>query len=1183
MASDFNPYHKWLGIPPSDQPPHHYRLLGVDPFEADPQVIESAADRQMTFLRTFQNGPNADLSQRLLNELAAAKLTLLRPEKKAAYDQALRARLAARQAAAPATGAAPRPMAPQAAASPQPAQPLVRAVPVAGSGPRPQAAAAQPAAATRPASQPEEVSWAVAEPAPRKRNARRQQKTSRLPLVLATAGVLGVIALVGVGFVVRSRPAPTLTQTQSAAVSATAKPVRSEEPAASGDEPKRSARAGSAEERPSQATAADERKAPRHSDDSDAPALSPQPDPPATVASSPAPGAVSAGTRTAIGEPIDLLTTIDLKRNARGGQWSRVGNDLISPSMEVGNWNPGMDGGPRVQIASAPQSPIYRLNLEVERIDSKGSLAVGLPVGDRNVIAMFDGMNHHFAFPLPAADKLMLSSAVFEFRPGTPAAISLLVMADLVRIEIDGKTLFTLGNLSRLGNWNAWAVTDARALFVGSYGGSFRFHKIELVNLDALPPAAPQAVAVAASVPPAGAVGSGAAGSAPSKAAAERPEAPSAKSRAEALAHIKEIYRNDYKDLTATGKTALATRFAAVADDTANSPAERYVLFEEAAALAAAGNDLPLAARTLNTLGQKFAVDVQPLKVQLAEQSIKQAVTNQQRGTLLTQLQSLADADVQDEHYAAAGEWLDLALELAKSTKNTKAAKQLKQTAADVKDLAKRSDEAAAARKELAEKPDASEAHLVLGRYLCFARDDWREGLPHLAKSGDKLLSETANRDLQTSTDTADQVALADAWFALGERTSYSAADRAAMHQRASTWYSKALPQLIAKDKARAQTRLSKYPLAGKGSSPAAAAEGPKVAANGVPMATPAMAMGPADPDLERRIAQWAIQVGNGSHANLVSATGGTYYRAGTVLPDGPFQITSLSFLNIQQGLGEEFNLLPKLPALRGLSIYTSGPPVGDEQVRTIGQLTNLQTLTVNSRFASPDLACNEIAKLGGLNSLSLSMSNISDANLRTLQGLSNLNSLTLSMNQLTDAGMSAIGRFSNLQTLSLGSNGITDAGLANLAGLTQLNSLHLDQTQVTDAGLKHLANMINLQTLGLTNTRVTGAGLKQVPGSALHMLMLGQTDISDADMRFLNAFTQLSYLSISNTRITDRGIQELTNLNQLRTLSAMSSQISVEGAQAFMNAHPNCKVHVQGLRQSQVVQPLQPLQPLQQ
>jgi hypothetical protein len=91
----FDPYHKWLGIPRHEQPPDHYRLLGISPFEGDAEVIQAAADRQMGHVRTYQTGPHAEASQRLLNELAAAAVCLLDREKKAAYDARLRARLAA--------------------------------------------------------------------------------------------------------------------------------------------------------------------------------------------------------------------------------------------------------------------------------------------------------------------------------------------------------------------------------------------------------------------------------------------------------------------------------------------------------------------------------------------------------------------------------------------------------------------------------------------------------------------------------------------------------------------------------------------------------------------------------------------------------------------------------------------------------------------------------------------------------------------------------------------------------------------------------------------------------------------------------------------------------------------------------------------------------------------------------
>ncbi|HKD35972.1 MAG TPA: hypothetical protein VKB78_04200, partial [Pirellulales bacterium] len=94
MSADFDPYHVWLGIPPDEQPPNRYRLLGIRVFESNPEVIDSAADRQSAHLRTFQGGKHAAITQRLLNEVAAARVCLLNSQTKASYDQQLRSTLA---------------------------------------------------------------------------------------------------------------------------------------------------------------------------------------------------------------------------------------------------------------------------------------------------------------------------------------------------------------------------------------------------------------------------------------------------------------------------------------------------------------------------------------------------------------------------------------------------------------------------------------------------------------------------------------------------------------------------------------------------------------------------------------------------------------------------------------------------------------------------------------------------------------------------------------------------------------------------------------------------------------------------------------------------------------------------------------------------------------------------------
>ncbi len=91
MDESFDPYLSWLGIRHPERPPNHYRLLGVQLFEEDPEVLAHAADRQMAHVRTFQAGRHSADSQRVLNELAAAKICLLNALKKAPYDAELRA------------------------------------------------------------------------------------------------------------------------------------------------------------------------------------------------------------------------------------------------------------------------------------------------------------------------------------------------------------------------------------------------------------------------------------------------------------------------------------------------------------------------------------------------------------------------------------------------------------------------------------------------------------------------------------------------------------------------------------------------------------------------------------------------------------------------------------------------------------------------------------------------------------------------------------------------------------------------------------------------------------------------------------------------------------------------------------------------------------------------------------
>jgi hypothetical protein len=80
--AEFDPYHKWFGIPAQEQPPNHYRLLRISLFEADPEVIENAYDKEMADLKAQEHGEHGDLVESISRELIAARNCLHDAEKK---------------------------------------------------------------------------------------------------------------------------------------------------------------------------------------------------------------------------------------------------------------------------------------------------------------------------------------------------------------------------------------------------------------------------------------------------------------------------------------------------------------------------------------------------------------------------------------------------------------------------------------------------------------------------------------------------------------------------------------------------------------------------------------------------------------------------------------------------------------------------------------------------------------------------------------------------------------------------------------------------------------------------------------------------------------------------------------------------------------------------------------------
>jgi len=138
----------------------------------------------------------------------------------------------------------------------------------------------------------------------------------------------------------------------------------------------------------------------------------------------------------------------------------------------------------------------------------------------------------------------------------------------------------------------------------------------------------------------------------------------------------------------------------------------------------------------------------------------------------------------------------------------------------------------------------------------------------------------------------------------------------------------------------------------------------------------------------------------------------------------------------------------------------------------------------------------------------------------------------------------------------------ITDAGLERLNGLTDLRTLLLRQTKVTDAGLKNIKGLTNLRFLELTGTWTTDAGLECLKGlTNLRHLELPSTKITDAGLESLTGLTKLQSLNLSLTPITDAGLKHLDGLKQLQQLRLLDTGVTDAGVQKLQQSLPNCQI----------------------
>lgn len=130
---------------------------------------------------------------------------------------------------------------------------------------------------------------------------------------------------------------------------------------------------------------------------------------------------------------------------------------------------------------------------------------------------------------------------------------------------------------------------------------------------------------------------------------------------------------------------------------------------------------------------------------------------------------------------------------------------------------------------------------------------------------------------------------------------------------------------------------------------------------------------------------------------------------------------------------------------------------------------------SANAASELPSLA----KKYPNLRVLSLMGTNVTDADLAHLRGLSKLEAISFKRTKVTGAGLAQLTDLKRLNFINMAETPLTDAEMPVIGRLLGLTGMNLSNTKVTDAGLIHLKNIGRLTKVNLTGTPVTDAGAK--------------------------------------------------------------------------------------------------------
>jgi S1-C subfamily serine protease len=293
--------------------------------------------------------------------------------------------------------------------------------------------------------------------------------------------------------------------------------------------------------------------------------------------------------------------------------------------------------------------------------------------------------------------------------------------------------------------------------------------------------------------------------------AAKPVEVPSPAARSQAEKLLDDLFEKDFAAADSAAKRIeLARTLLKQAADQRPGTADHYVLLEKARDMAMVGGDIGLTCQLIDMLAAAYQINEVKVKAGALATLAETVTKTEGQRQIASMALVLLDRAIAADDLEGGRKLGKIAYAVARKTEDKALIAQTAERGKAFKEIQKSFEDFQRALATLKDDPKNAAASTLAGKYYCFVKDDWKQGLPLLAQGDDTALAGCAAKELAAPTEGTASFDLAETWDDLADKQQGVRNVRLKLHAR--TWYQKALPSLNGLARVKAEKALAASP-----------------------------------------------------------------------------------------------------------------------------------------------------------------------------------------------------------------------------------------------------------------------------------------------------------------------------------------------------------------------------------